>query len=139
MAYEKEIMILAGSGAAAVLQTYLVKNYIEPTNPVLIPGLPMNLGNTGTLIGMVTGIGAIALGYHGMRTRKILPDPRMQMAAMAYGGAVLTSALINSLGVYGGMLPAARARAFPRAAVRSVPSGSSYNYMASGKRETNIL
>lgn len=135
MAYEREVMIMAGAGAAGVLLPYLVKNYLEPTTPVLIAGLPFNLGRTSTLIGMVAGVGAIAAGYYGMKTRRFLPDPRMQMAAMAFGGTVLTQALINSFGVAYGMAPAARA--YPRAAVRAVPQGAGYSMV--GKRETNIL
>jgi hypothetical protein len=131
--YEKEVMYMAGAGAAGVLANWAIKNYVSPTS-VLVT-LPYNLGTTQNMIGLVGGIGAIALGYYGMKTRKFLPDPRLQMAAMAFGGSLLTTTLINTLGVGFGMPPAARA--YPRASVRAVPSGAGYAMMS--KQQTNIL
>ena len=135
MAYEKEVLIFAGAGAAGVMANWAIKNYVPST--IMIAALPWNLGTTQNLVGLVGGIGAIALGYYGMKTRKILTDPRMQMAALSFGGALLTTTLINTMGVNFGMLPAQRA--YPRAAVRAVPSGAGYNYVAQGRKETNIL
>jgi hypothetical protein len=130
--YEKEVMYMAMGGGGGVLASYFIKNYVP--NTVMI-ALPYNLGTTQNLVGLVGGIGGLALGYYGMKTRKFISDPRLQMAAMAFGSSLLTTTLINTFGVGFGMLPAARA--YPRAAVRSVPAGAGYSMMS--KQQTNIL
>jgi len=123
---------MVGAGAAGVLTTYLVKNYVP--NQTIV-ALPANLGTTQNLVSLVGGAGAILLSVYAMKTRKIVSSPLNQMALMAFGGSLLTSGLINTFGnTYMG-LPA-QARAYPRAAVRAVPQGA---YQMVSRRETNIL
>ena len=72
MAFEKEVMYFAGAGAAGVLANYAIKNYVPNT---VVVALPYSMGSTQNLVGLVGGIGAIALGYYGMKTRKIISRP----------------------------------------------------------------
>lgn len=133
MVYEKEVLILAGAGAAGAAQTYLIQRFVEPTQGNWVPQLGA-FGKPAALIGIVGGAAAVVVSYLSM-TRKItyISDPRMQFALLGYGGAALASGVVA--GIMGGGLTAV-SRAFPRAAaVRSIPAG----YSMVNKRDTNIL
>lgn len=134
MPYGKEIAIMVGAAGAGVLQTLAIQKFVEPTQGNWVPQLG-GFGKPAALIGIVTGVGAIALGYLSM-TRRITPvgilnDPRIQFALLGYGGSSLVSGL--AAGYLG---TSTTSRAFPRtASVRAAPSG----YSMISKKETNIL
>ena len=116
MAYEKEVLMIAGAGVAGVAQTYLIQKFVEPTQGNWVPQLG-GFGKPSAIIGIVTGAGAIAVAYLAM-TRKIgfVNDPRIQFALLGYGGSVLATGILSGMNA-----TVASARAFPRtAAVRAV-------------------
>jgi hypothetical protein len=129
----KEALMLAAAGGLGVAQTFIVQKFVEPTNPNWLPMLS-GFGRPSALIGIGTGIAAMAIGIQAMRTGFMgLHDPRIQYGLMAYGGAALAGGIIA--GVAGTM---AASRAFPRsAAVRAVPVGAGYSMV--NKRDQNIL
>jgi hypothetical protein len=133
MVYEKEVLILAGAGAAGVAQTYLVQRFVEPTQGNWVPQLGA-FGRPAALLGIVGGVGAIAVAFLSMKRQiTYVSDPRIQFALLGYGGASLASGVVA--GLMGGGL-SAMSRAFPRtAAVRAVPAG----YSMVSKKDTNIL
>lgn len=135
MAYEKEVLILAGAGAAGVAQTWLIQKFVEPSTPSLVPQIG-NFGRPSALIGIVTGVAAIAVGYLAMaRKIAIISDPRIQFALLGYGGSVLATGILAGMGT----TTMGTSRAFPRnAAVRAVPAGAGYG-MGNQKARQNIL
>jgi hypothetical protein len=135
MAYEKEVLMLAGAGAAGAAQTYLIQKFVEPTQGNWVPQIG-GFGRPSALLGIVGGAAAIAAAYLAM-TGKIqyIRDPRIQFALLGYGGAALAGGVLAGMNA-GGL--SASSRAFPRtAAVRAVPAGAGYSMI--NKRETNIL
>lgn len=130
MGYEREIMYMAGAGAAGVLANYAIQTYVPAGG---IAGLPYSAGTYKNMLGILGGIGTIALGFYGMKTGKFLKDPRMQLASMAFGGTLLTSTVLQMVTYTGTPF----ARAYPRAAVRAVPSGAGYAMVS--RQQTNIL
>jgi hypothetical protein len=135
MVYEKEVAILAGASAAGVVQTLLIQKYIEPTQGNWVPQIGA-FGKPGALLGIVSGVVAIAVGYLAMKRQiTYVADPRLQFALLGYGGSALASGVVA--GVLGGGMTAT-SRAFPRtAAVRAVPVGAGYSMV--NRRDTNLL
>jgi len=135
MVYEKEVLILAGAGAAGVAQTFLVQKFVEPTQGNWVPQLGA-FGRPAALLGIVGGIGAIAVAYLAMKRQiTYVSDPRLQFALLGYGGSALASGIVTGM-AGGGM--GATSRAFPRtAAVRAVPVGAGYSMV--NRRDTNLL
>jgi hypothetical protein len=128
----QEALIMAAAGAAGVAQTYVLVKFVEPSTPMLIPQLG-GFGRTSSIVPILAGAAAMAVGMYSMKTGKILRDPRIQYALMAYGGASLAGGLVTGMQGAGMM-----SRAFPRtAAVRAVPVGAGYSQV--NKREQNIL
>ncbi len=128
----KEALIMSAAGAAGVAQTFILQKFVEPSTPMLVPQLG-GFGRTSAVVGIVTGVAAMAVGMYSMKTGKLLRDPRIQYGLMAYGGAALAGGLVS-----GAAATMAASRAFPRtAAVRAVPVGAGYSQV--NRREQNIL
>jgi hypothetical protein len=84
---QKKSAIIAAGAAAGVAQTLILKKFMDPKTPTLMPQLG-TFGKPSALISIVGGIGAIALSIFVMR------DHQYTHAITAYGGAALVSGIL---------------------------------------------
>ncbi len=85
---QKKTAIIAAGAAAGAAQALILRKFMDPTTPTLVPQLG-TFGKPSAILGIAGGVGAIVLSMF------VLKDHPYVHAITAYGGAALVTGILS--------------------------------------------